>query len=219
MTFEEGLRLALGGAEPPPVPPDTYEKLAVLDRLLCRWAAKLDLVGFKTEEERLRRYFAEPLAASPWLPVSGTALDIGSGGGSPALPFAIVKPALSWTLLEPRRRKRLFLEEAVRELRLSNVRVSEERFGGEATGTDRTAISMRGVRLSHAELERAMGALSEGGRFLWLSGEERLREGVTWLERRPGLRIEGPVRLLPRSEARLLVVMRVTGTPPPGCFT
>ncbi|HEY7698883.1 MAG TPA: RsmG family class I SAM-dependent methyltransferase, partial [Vicinamibacteria bacterium] len=162
---------------------------------------------------------AEPLAASAWLPVSGTALDIGSGGGSPALPFAIVRPALSWTLLEPRRRRRLFLEEAARELRLSNVRILEERFGGEATGTDRTAISMRGVRLSHAELERATRALSEGGRFLWLSGEERLREGAAWLESRPGLRIEGPVRLLPGSEARLLIVIRVAGTPASGCFT
>jgi 16S rRNA (guanine527-N7)-methyltransferase len=219
VTFEEGLRLALGGAEPPSLPADTYEKLAVLDRLLCHWAVKLDLVGFKTEEQRRLRYFAEPLAASSWLPLSGTALDIGSGGGSPALPFAIVRPALSWTLLEPRRRRRLFLEEAARELRLSNVRILEERFGGEATGAERTAISMRGVRLSHAELDRATRALSEGGRFLWLSGEERLREGAACLESRPGLRIEGPVRLLPGSEARLLVVIRVAGTPSAGCFT
>jgi 16S rRNA (guanine527-N7)-methyltransferase len=213
LSFEEDLRLALGGAAPSELLPEIYSSLGTLDRLLLHWSAKLDLIGFKTERERIRRYFAEPLAASMWLPRGvGRALDIGSGGGSPGLPFAIVRPELSWTFLEPRLRRRLFLEEAVRELRLENVLVSEERFASTlrpATGRDLAAISSRGVRLTRPDLDAVRKALSIGGRFLWLSGEDRLRDAEEWLGARTGFSVEGPKVLLPGSDARLLIVTRL----------
>ena len=212
MSFEDDLRLALGGAAPSELLPEIYSSLATLDRLLLHWSAKLDLIGFKTERERIRRYFAEPLAASRWLPRGGRALDIGSGGGSPGLPFAIVRPELSWTFLEPRLRRRLFLEEAVRELRLQNVLVSEERFARTlrpATGRDLAAVSSRGVRLTRPDLDTVRKALSVGGRFLWLSGEDRLRDAEEWLGAWPGFSVDGPKVLLPGSDARLLIVTRL----------
>jgi len=212
LSFEEDLRLALGGAAPSELLPEIYSSLATLDRLLLHWSAKLDLIGFKTERERIRRYFAEPLAASRWLPRGGRALDIGSGGGSPGLPFAIVRPELSWTFLEPRLRRRLFLEEAVRELRLQNVLVSEERFARTlrpATGRDLAAVSSRGVRLTRPDLDTVRKALSVGGRFLWLSGEDRLRDAEEWLGAWPGFSVDGPKVLLPGSDARLLIVTRL----------
>jgi 16S rRNA (guanine(527)-N(7))-methyltransferase RsmG len=211
LSFEEDLRLALGEAAPSDLPPEAYARLERLDRLLRRWSARLDLIGFKTEAERTRRYFAEPLAAARWLPREGRALDIGSGGGSPGLPFAMARPRLSWTLLEPRLRRRLFLEEAVRELELTNVVVSGERFGSGKEGgwSDLAAISIRGVRLTRRDLESIGKALSIGGRFLWLSGEGRLREAGEWFEARRGFEAEGPNPLLAGSNARILVVSRI----------
>jgi 16S rRNA G527 N7-methylase RsmG len=208
--FEKSLRLALGDAAPSDLPPETYGKLETLNRLLTHWSARLDLVGFKTEAERILRYFAEPLAASKWLPRAGSALDIGSGGGSPGFPFAIARPQLSWTFLEPRLRRRLFLEEAARELQLENVLVSPDRFapGAGRSGGDLAAISSRGVRLTARDLEAVGEALSIGGRLLWLSGEDRLREAGDWLRARRDLSVER-FKLLPGSEARLLVVSRV----------
>ena len=211
LSFEEHLRLVLGDAAPTDLETDGYTKLERLDRLLVRWSARLDLIGFKTDSERIRRYFAEPLAASWWLPREGRTLDIGSGGGSPGLPYAIAKPRLSWTLLEPRLRRRLFLEEAVRELDLANVAVSERRFGsGDAGGwSDLAAISVRGVRLSGRDLDAVGKALSIGGRFLWLSGEDRLRDAREWFAARTEFSTEGPKPLLEGSEPRLLVVSRI----------
>ena len=206
MSFADDLRLAFPGATAS-LDAETCSKLDALESLLDRWSSKLDLIGFKTARERVRRYFAEPLSAASWLPQAGSALDIGSGGGSPGLPFAIVRPRLSWTFLEPRLRRRLFLDEAIRELGLENVRVEGERFGESAAGESRMAISTRGVRLGRSELEEVRNALSPGGRFLWLSGEERLREAADWLAA-PGYSLDGPLRLLPGSEARLLVISR-----------
>jgi hypothetical protein len=99
----------------------------------------------------------------------------------------------------------------VRELELANAAISEKRFGSEEarSWSDLAAISVRGVRLSRRDLEAVGKALSRGGRFLWLGGEERLREAGEWFAARRGFAAEGPKRLLPGSDARLLVVFRI----------
>jgi 16S rRNA (guanine527-N7)-methyltransferase len=211
VSFEEDLRLVLGD-EGPDLPHGTLQKLESLDRILVRWSARIGLIGFRTEAERIRRYFGEAVAAAKRLPRTGRALDIGSGGGTPGLPFAIAKPELSWRFLEPRRRRRLFLEEAVRELGLENVEVSDERFEPHARFAEAEsleAISCRGVRLREKNLDAVGSALSYGGRFLLWSGEERAPEIVAWVSLRSGLAVEGPLALVADSPARLLVVTRV----------
>ena len=43
-------------------------------------------------------------------------MDIGSGGGSPAIPFKLAVPRLGLTMVEAKARKSAFLREAVRQL-------------------------------------------------------------------------------------------------------
>ena len=50
-------------------------------------------------------------------------LDVGSGGGQPGIPAAICRPDLNITLLDANTKKTAFLQQAVIELGLSNVRV------------------------------------------------------------------------------------------------
>lgn len=50
-------------------------------------------------------------------------LDVGSGAGIPGLPLKFARPDLQVTLLEPRRKKALFLQRAVAELDLKEVDV------------------------------------------------------------------------------------------------
>jgi 16S rRNA (guanine527-N7)-methyltransferase len=204
--FEEELARALEGVPGLRISPEAIQAMAALDAMLVRWSAKFDLVGFRSAEERIRRYFAEPLAATLRLGDPAAALDIGSGGGSPALPLALCRRPLRFTLLEPRRRRALFLEEAVRELGLENVSVRSERFERcereEAFGL----VTTRGVRLKESWLEEVTKCLRPGGRFLWFSGESRLHEAAAVLSRRAGIRLQGPERLLPGGDGRLLVV-------------
>lgn len=54
-------------------------------------------------------------------------IDIGSGGGVPALPLAIVMPGHDFTLVESTGKKARFLEEAIRVLGLTNARVCADR--------------------------------------------------------------------------------------------
>jgi 16S rRNA (guanine(527)-N(7))-methyltransferase RsmG len=55
-------------------------------------------------------------------------VDVGSGGGLPAIPLAVLRPTLDLTLVEPLAKKVAFLRTAVRELGLGGrVRVSATR--------------------------------------------------------------------------------------------
>jgi 16S rRNA (guanine527-N7)-methyltransferase len=53
------------------------------------------------------------------LPAEADLLDLGSGGGLPALPLALVWPSSQWTLVDAMRRRTSFLEEAVFTLGLA----------------------------------------------------------------------------------------------------
>ena len=72
--------------------PELGAQLEIYYRLLSTWNKKINLTGLKVEDfapEALDRLLIEPLvAASHVRPMVRTMLDIGSGGGSPAIPMA-----------------------------------------------------------------------------------------------------------------------------------
>ncbi len=54
-------------------------------------------------------------------------LDIGSGGGLPAIPIKIVRPDLQMLLVDSVRKKTLFLQKVISDLQLKNIAVKRER--------------------------------------------------------------------------------------------
>lgn len=63
----------------------------------------------------------------PRVPVGATVADVGSGAGLPGLVWAIARPDLDVTLIEPLLRRTTFLEEAVEALGLDRVTVLRAR--------------------------------------------------------------------------------------------
>jgi 16S rRNA (guanine527-N7)-methyltransferase len=70
-------------------------------------------------------------AEEQWAREGGTShlriIDVGSGGGVPALPLAIVMPGANFTLLEATGKKVEFLKSAAKALALRNVEVVQGR--------------------------------------------------------------------------------------------
>src|SRR6185369_14073015 len=56
-----------------------------------------------------------------------TLADLGSGAGLPGIPLAILEPTREHVLIDSNGKKTRFLREAVRELKLTNVRVEQAR--------------------------------------------------------------------------------------------
>lgn len=105
---------------------DADETAAGLDiflGLLTRWQKAQNLVSRETLPAFWQRHVADSLQLLKYLkPDDRTFLDLGTGGGLPAIPLAIAlrgSPKVTFTLVEPNQRKVSFLRTAARELGLS----------------------------------------------------------------------------------------------------
>lgn len=94
----------------------TSEQQAHLQHYMRRVAeAGIPLVSQADRSRLEERHLAPSLAGLELLPETGRVLDIGSGGGFPAIPLAIITPHLTWTLVESNSRKAAFLKRVSRE--------------------------------------------------------------------------------------------------------
>ena len=98
--------------------------------ILLDWNKKINLISRK-EENILEKHFLDSILFLPEIEglinQTPTALDIGSGGGFPGIPLAIMKPKWKFTLCESIKKKANFLEYLVKELNLTNVEIINAR--------------------------------------------------------------------------------------------
>lgn len=99
------------------------ERMEAHFRLLLRWNEKLNLTRITDLPEAVTRHYAESAFLAANLPdESGLRIaDIGSGGGFPGVPLAILRPDARVDLVESRTRKAAFLREAAADLRNCHV--------------------------------------------------------------------------------------------------
>jgi 16S rRNA (guanine527-N7)-methyltransferase len=109
-----------------------FAGLAAYFELLRKWNRRVSLTSLPVDEagdEAVDRLLIEPALATNYLPGPASALiDIGSGGGSPAIPMKLVAPGISMLMIESKTRKTVFLREAVRQLALDRTEVHASRF-------------------------------------------------------------------------------------------
>ena len=92
--------------------------------LLRRWNARMNLTALDEPDNAVDRLIVEPVVASAAIDASARVLvDIGSGGGSPAIPLKVARPELALTMIEVKTRKSVFLREVVRHLGLVEASV------------------------------------------------------------------------------------------------
>ncbi len=144
------------------VSPSLAATLAAYYDLLFRWNRTINLTALKDSDEAIDRLLLEPIAASTYLPRGARLMDIGSGGGSPAIPLALALPAASLVMVESKGRKAAFLREAVREVPLPEALVEERRFE-ELTGYKVDVVSLRAVDVGRGELSLLRNFLSSDG--------------------------------------------------------
>jgi 16S rRNA (guanine527-N7)-methyltransferase len=144
------------------------EALADYAELIRRWAERVDLVAPADLDRLEERHIADSLRLAPLLDVlpSGPCADVGSGAGFPGIPLAIVRPDRLWRLIEPRRRRAAFLEEAIRVLALDcEVVVSsvEEASGDARLARAHALGTARALAPSRRAFELVMPLVAPGG--------------------------------------------------------
>lgn len=145
--------------------------------LLERWNRKINLTALTDADEAIDRLLLEPVAAARLIdsPAGQDLLDVGSGGGSPAIPLALgLGPTTRLTMVEVKVRKSAFLREALRHLGLSGASVETSRFEellslpGMLERFD--LVSIRAVRVESRVLMTLQAFLKPGGRVLLFRG-------------------------------------------------
>lgn len=143
-------------------------------RLLAQWNARINLTSLPLNEpsdEAFDRLLIEPLAAARHIPDASKAwYDLGSGGGSPAIPLKIARPALKLTMIESKERKAAFLREAIRTVGLTETTVLNERFEEIAATPGNAAVAdlvtVRAVKADSELFTTAGLLLNVSGRLL-----------------------------------------------------
>lgn len=152
---------------------DLSDKLWTYVELLAKWNQKINLTALELSEpspETLDRLLLEPLLAAQYAGSAKTLIDIGSGGGSPALPLALALGGIRLAMVEVKTRKSVFLREAARELGLSDAVVVTARH--EALLSDPgfheayDVLSIRAVRVESRVFAALQTFVREGGRIL-----------------------------------------------------
>lgn len=171
---------------------------AYLD-LLFKWNRIYRLTAFETREEAVALGVVPSLAIVEDLPRGIRVLDVGSGGGFPAVPVAIARPDLRWVLTEPSLQKAAFLREVAARLGLSfQVEARTVEVVLRETPQPWEAITVRGVRLRHGIMKHLAGALAPGGLLAVWTGGDREKNYARW-----------------SAEAGLIVEERILSTRPP----
>ena len=94
--------------------------------LLLKWNKVYNLTGVRGADEVVDRHVVESFALRALLKGTHVA-DVGSGGGLPGVPLAIVEPERRFTLIESRAKRVRFLRHVVAELELKNTEVAHGR--------------------------------------------------------------------------------------------
>lgn len=107
-------------------------EIELFDRYLAeilRVNGQFGLISRNDQERIPTRHFLDSVmpVVMGHMPTGGTIIDMGSGGGLPGIPLAILAPGTSFVLVDSNRRKCVFLRQVKRVLSLRNVNVCNTR--------------------------------------------------------------------------------------------
>jgi len=105
-----------------------HEQLLDYLALLIKWNKAYNLTAVRDPDEMVSRHLLDSLSVVPFVSEAGDNwLDVGSGGGMPGIPLAILFPERQFTLLDSNGKKTRFLTQVKLELKLANLQVIHSR--------------------------------------------------------------------------------------------
>jgi 16S rRNA (guanine527-N7)-methyltransferase len=101
-------------------PEGAVDALLRYGELLLVWNQRINLTAARSVAALIDEQFVDDFPLARRLEGPARVVDIGSGGGLPAIPLALLRPLLRVTLCEPIAKKQAFLRTASRELGLGD---------------------------------------------------------------------------------------------------
>ena len=185
--------------------------------LLERWNRVHNLTAIEGEQDSVDLHLIDSIAVLPIMErffkqKSPIIADLGSGGGLPAIPIAILQPMWQLCLIEAVRKKTAFLQHVKGKLKLSNIEVLTKRVeivAKERSGQFDAVISRAFTSLAHF-LELSAPLLKPNGLVFAMKSKRADEELLEVSKENWQLLADEPLQILSRPiERRLLVFMPV----------
>jgi 16S rRNA (guanine527-N7)-methyltransferase len=147
-------------------------KLEAFSALMLKWNASLNITGAKTAGDLAEEHLPDAFVLAHFIAEGSQVVDVGTGGGLPALPLAILRPDLGISMVEPRAKRVAFLRTAVRELSLAKTQAWLGRIEDWKAEAAIPVVAISRATFAPEEwLPIGMGLVDTGGRVYALLNE------------------------------------------------
>lgn len=160
------------------------EQMEALTALYAEWNTKVNLISRKDMEHFVERHLLHSLSLSfYWQPAPGhRVIDIGTGGGFPGIPLAVMYPDTSFVLVDSIGKKIKAVQGVADDLGLKNVQAIHGR-AEEQKGHYQAAVSRAVARLQKLVGYCTQGKLRADAMYCLKGGD--LREEVEEIDAFP----------------------------------
>lgn len=159
------------------LPQECFERFHIYGSELLKWNKIHNLSGVSTIESVEENIF-DSLYPLKFIDDFASCMDIGSGGGFPALPLAIAKPETQFYLIEPRLKRAAFLQNIIIALGLEHIEVLSVRIENvpiaEINNLD--LVTSRAVMGTKEMIALSRKFLNSDGYFLFYKGTSFRKE-------------------------------------------
>lgn len=191
---------------------DQLSKFARYHFLLQEWNAKMNLTGIDDEEGVYEKHFYDSLLSAKEICYDGKLADVGSGAGFPGIVLKIAFNDLDVVLIEPLRKRCVFLQTVIDELDLKGISVVNARSEEYARKLlpDFDIVTARAVANLNVLSELCIPLLKTGGRFVILrgaSGHEEIADAKSAFKKLNSVLISESEFTLPDSSKRVIAVV------------
>jgi len=160
--------------------PEALARLSLYFQELKKWNRKVNLVARSLDDRQiLENHFLDSLTLISLLPPETheqeTVLDVGTGAGFPGLVLKAACPALSLTLIEPRKNRFFFLKHMaralqVKEVEVLDIRLEEKAEAKELSGRRFSFITSRAFTDIWSFIKLTAPYLEKEGRIVLMKG-------------------------------------------------
>ena len=183
-------------------------RLLAFRELLEKWNRAYNLTSVRDPAQMISRHLLDSLSIVPWI-TAPRLLDVGSGGGLPVIPLAIIMPDRQFVALDSNQKKTRFLTQCKLELGLENLEVVRARAEDLPPTESFEQISSRAFAAVANMIEWCGRLLTPTGEFLAMKGPDWASElgdmPANWqLESDQPLQVPGC-----EGERHLLIIRRV----------
>ena len=159
-----------------------FEPLAAYLNLVCEWNEFASLTSGGDAARLIKNHLIDSVSLVPYIVqkagTSGTLLDVGSGGGFPAIPIKLLCPNLELMLVERVARKVGFIRKVTATLGLKDISIRHEEFLWNYLARNPNVITARAVERADYLVRKILPGMAVGCSFLCQSGNPQSLVGT-----------------------------------------